>query len=479
MAAVIDPSQPLPVYVQLKTLLLDEILRGVYGPGDQLPTEHELCAKYAISRTPVHRALSELAEDGAILRHRRRGTFVNPHWVRRNAGKAELRVVVPEGPWEALVRDACPPEALLNVVTVPLEDLHQVLIHAVAEGRAPDVALLDSVWVPEFADAGFLLPLDDLGADWLRDDYLPDAIEPFAQANQVDGVTMAVQAEADVAGLWFRRDALSAIGSDPPSTWSDLLDSARRLQSNGFTHPIAMPGGSRAGETTTYCLLALMAANQASVLAADEVIVDSARTVETLEFLRSMVEAGVFAVDAVAYEHDRAPRLLARNEAAMSIGGSYEIRTLMAETDLGGAQVWEQFGFVRPPQGPGGGTTLVGGMVHGIFRQATNPQLALRMLKSLVSPEALVRMSERTGQIASRRSAAQRAWEGSPLLAATGAMLEEAVVRPAVSSYSRVSVQLQSMLESVLVGRLAPAEAAARAGVTISAITGLPAHVTT
>jgi multiple sugar transport system substrate-binding protein len=76
VAAAIDPDQPLPIYVQLKTLLLEEILGGRNGPGDQLPTEHELCAQYGISRTPVHRALAELAEDGAIFRHRRRGTLL-------------------------------------------------------------------------------------------------------------------------------------------------------------------------------------------------------------------------------------------------------------------------------------------------------------------------------------------------------------------------------------------------------------------
>ena len=70
--AVIDPEQPLPVYVQLKALLLDEIVRGAFGHDGQLPTEHELCRQYAVSRTPVHRALAELADQGVILRHRRR-----------------------------------------------------------------------------------------------------------------------------------------------------------------------------------------------------------------------------------------------------------------------------------------------------------------------------------------------------------------------------------------------------------------------
>jgi multiple sugar transport system substrate-binding protein len=104
VTALIDPAQPIPIYFQLKTLLLEEILSGRYGPGGRLPTEHEICGLYGISRTPVTRALSELAQDGVICRHRRRGSFVNPHWVQRQPDGRELRIIVPEGPWEAMIQ---------------------------------------------------------------------------------------------------------------------------------------------------------------------------------------------------------------------------------------------------------------------------------------------------------------------------------------------------------------------------------------
>ena len=153
----IDPQLPIPLYFQLKTLLLEEILSGRYDREERLPTEHELCDRYRISRTPVTRALSELADEGVILRHRRRGSFVNPHWLSRRPDQTEIRVIVPTGgPWARMVRDAAAGSNQISVVQVPGHALHHTLTHAVAEGLAPDIALLDNVWAPEFAAAGFI-----------------------------------------------------------------------------------------------------------------------------------------------------------------------------------------------------------------------------------------------------------------------------------------------------------------------------------
>jgi Bacterial regulatory proteins, gntR family/Binding-protein-dependent transport system inner membrane component len=126
----IDPSHPLAVYVQLKSMLLEAILSGSYGADGQMPTEHELCALHGIGRTPVHRALAELADEGVILRHRRRGSYVNPHWLRTNADSGEVRVLVPDGPSEQLLRraaDGGPRRRRLRPHAVPLQAVQLLL----------------------------------------------------------------------------------------------------------------------------------------------------------------------------------------------------------------------------------------------------------------------------------------------------------------------------------------------------------------
>jgi multiple sugar transport system substrate-binding protein len=90
------------------------------------------------------------------------------------------------------------------VATVELHELYQALTHAVAEGLGPDLAVLDSVWVPEFTAAGFLAPLEELDEGWVTGEYEHDFLTPLMLTGRTQGRTFAVHAEADVAGLWYR-----------------------------------------------------------------------------------------------------------------------------------------------------------------------------------------------------------------------------------------------------------------------------------
>jgi len=72
----IDRRSSLPLYSQVKHAISSQIESGTLVPGDQLPSESELCARFALSRTTVRQALSELETDGTLLRRKGRGTFV-------------------------------------------------------------------------------------------------------------------------------------------------------------------------------------------------------------------------------------------------------------------------------------------------------------------------------------------------------------------------------------------------------------------
>lgn len=75
---VIDPRSPLPLYHQLKEMLLQEIRSGHYPPHTPIPPERELESRYGISRTTVRQALADLVSEGRLYRRPGRGTFVAP-----------------------------------------------------------------------------------------------------------------------------------------------------------------------------------------------------------------------------------------------------------------------------------------------------------------------------------------------------------------------------------------------------------------
>jgi GntR family transcriptional regulator len=72
----IDKASPVPYYYQLLQLLERAIASGTLAPGEKIPTEAVLCARYGVSRTVVRQALSDLDRTGLVTRHKGKGTFV-------------------------------------------------------------------------------------------------------------------------------------------------------------------------------------------------------------------------------------------------------------------------------------------------------------------------------------------------------------------------------------------------------------------
>lgn len=72
----IQRESPVPLYHQLREILRSEILEGRFKPGERLPTEFELIARYQVSRTTVRQTIGELQKEGLVTVHRGKGTFV-------------------------------------------------------------------------------------------------------------------------------------------------------------------------------------------------------------------------------------------------------------------------------------------------------------------------------------------------------------------------------------------------------------------
>ena len=73
----VDKDTPIPLYYQVKKIILDRILSGDIKPGETIPTEKAFCEIYDISRTTVRQAITELVNEGYLYRVKSKGTFVS------------------------------------------------------------------------------------------------------------------------------------------------------------------------------------------------------------------------------------------------------------------------------------------------------------------------------------------------------------------------------------------------------------------
>jgi GntR family transcriptional regulator len=76
-APSINRDTDIPLWMQLKSILQGQIQSGELLPDSRLYSEHELCKIYAVSRTVVREALSELVHDQFIYRIQGKGTFIS------------------------------------------------------------------------------------------------------------------------------------------------------------------------------------------------------------------------------------------------------------------------------------------------------------------------------------------------------------------------------------------------------------------
>ncbi len=79
-ASVADPAPSFsPLYQQIKARLLRSLQAGEWKPGEVIPSEFELAARFKVSQGTVRKAIDELAQENHLVRRQGKGTFVATH----------------------------------------------------------------------------------------------------------------------------------------------------------------------------------------------------------------------------------------------------------------------------------------------------------------------------------------------------------------------------------------------------------------
>jgi GntR family transcriptional regulator len=75
---LVSPSYR-PLYEQIKVMITQSLIAGEWRPGEAIPSEFELAARYKVSQGTVRKAIDSLSAENILIRRQGKGTFVATH----------------------------------------------------------------------------------------------------------------------------------------------------------------------------------------------------------------------------------------------------------------------------------------------------------------------------------------------------------------------------------------------------------------
>jgi multiple sugar transport system substrate-binding protein len=350
-----------------------------------------------------------------------------------------------------------------------------------------DVSTFDGFWIAEFAEAGLLLPLNQvIGPEvdtWDGWEFLG------VQGNiTYNGERYGVPEGTDVRVIFYRKDLFEAAGITvpwQPSSWEELLSTAQTLKASGIEFPIQLDAGTYMGEATTmqgYFMLLLGAGAHIYDFENQQWVIDEAAHLNALNFFKTVyVDEELGNLDFQLTEDGRNASFLAMQEGQIGIyiEGDYLWRSIMNpnNTDYGidnrdEIVAWAQMPAIEAAQGYRGQDyiTISGGNGYVINPNTTYPQESWELMQVIGGREAGQARQDYETRVLARLDV--EITGDAVLEAMVEEMLPLSTSRPLLPEYPLVSYEMQWMTEQVITGEASPKEALANFETTVTEIVG-------
>ena len=338
------------------------------------------------------------------------------------------------------------------------DDQHQFYVINL-EGRSPgfDVLMLDCIWTPEFARAGWLLDL----TPYLQPGELAPFFPSTVASATYDHRVWALPWNMNVGLLFYRTDLLAKYGLQPPDTYEALVEQARLIR--GRERDPALDGYLWQGkqyEGLVVNVLEALWANGAPLITDDgAVFPEPARAADALRFLRGLITSGVSPTWTTAADEELSRRAFGDGHAIFLRNWPYARDLFESE----GSAVRDKVAFTAIPgraRGePGAGST--GGAHLGVSRRSRHPELAVALARHLTSERA-----QRAIALGAALSPSRQALYHDPELVRRNpamprlhALAQAGRPRPITPYYLLVSATVQPEFSAALVGVKPPERA--------------------
>lgn len=321
------------------------------------------------------------------------------------------------------------------------------------EGRqAPfDVIAVDTIWVQEFAKAGWIRPLQSLLSPEARARYFPGPIRAATLKDQLYAIPWYI----DAGVLYYRKDLLDRYGYAPPKTWQDLVAAARAiLDAEGDPKLAGFIWQGKQYEGLVCVTLEFLRSRGADLWEGDEVEV-----AEALQFMRDLIVKHRVTPAPVATADEEGTRhLFGSGRAVFLRNWPYAWTLFQQERSV----VKGKVGIAPLPAFPGrSGVPTLGGWALAIPSRASHPKAAEELIRYLASPPVQLTMALKVGYKPVHRDlySDKRLLDVQPWMEQLLPTFLAAEPRPVTPYYLMFSQVLQPELSAVVVGTKSPLDA--------------------
>jgi len=373
--------------------------------------------------------------------------------------------------WEELIarfeKDTGTTVNLLRQPTDTDQRRQGLVIPLKAEEKDPDLFLMDVAWVAQFSASDWLLPLDS----FIKKDKFP--IEKMFQPviDQVDknrsGKIIALPVYLDCGMLYYRKDLLEKYNSAVPQTWEALTETALAIQererkSNPRFHGYVWQGAQYEGLICNF--VEFVYAQNGALENKGEIKVNTPENIRALSFMRDLIHKYKVSPPNTFTEmkEEEVRQIFQEGNALFERNWPYAWKLHQGEK----SPVRGKGGMAILPRFEGGRhAATLGGWHLGISRFSDNKKQAWELLQFILSFETQKNLALSLGWNPGRKDIYDdpEIQKKIPQVLALKKSLENAVARPNVPYYTRISSILQKHVHSAIAGKEKPEQALLKA----------------
>jgi multiple sugar transport system substrate-binding protein len=353
------------------------------------------------------------------------------------------------------------PNIKIQALSVPYEDFHRKLITAISGGVAPDLMRSDIIWVPELADMGALVALDEKMSDFA--DYkakvFPGPLSTALWKDHYYGLPLDTNTK-----VWlYNKEMYDAAGiAAPARNISELEDQCKAIKKSNKDAYLFATDGTFAWATLPW------------VWSMGGDVMDAGMTKAT-GYLNSPKTVAAYELWLKLYKEGCIAPVVLGNGVDVWTGFAQDIYANLDNGPWTYSIIQAQFPDKKIyasafPAGEAGSIDVVGGEDVVMFQQSRHPEEAMEFMRFLLSSDYQLKMAE-TGQIPVLAEAANSDYmKNHAYYPAFMEQLKTSRARPAHPSWTKMDEIITEAGQKILREEMTPQQALDEAAAKIDAL---------